>query len=328
MPFNYEIPRITEPDYQAPESVSPVYDSTSWTDDRTSILKGHYWKRIYGTVVGCGQEFTAKISTKIGVSHTVIEETSDSLELSIPSLKATLGSKVSHTDLLNREDTIEMSRKICAKECDAVTFAEWQRCDRLEITRFRKLRRAKTYTLDIPLNETCPDHLDYADPQCCPTKFDDKLKQGYSEVYRVQLEEMIYAVLTRRLASGKVQLDRLEGIFMPGQTIRTVDFPDFFGDKDEIAVIGQYPMATAERFYRMRKPQPTPHIDLIPWFVAAIGISAIATIFARRLKDAESLHTGDQAVDPYRRSSPIFKHTTEQVESEAESKQQDYESQY
>jgi hypothetical protein len=91
MAFNYEIPRITQPDEQSPESISPIYDDTFWEDDRTAIQKGHYWKRVFSTSVFCGQKVNVKFTTKIGGSQSLVKETSASLDIPIHALKATLG---------------------------------------------------------------------------------------------------------------------------------------------------------------------------------------------------------------------------------------------
>ena len=118
---------------------SPSLDHKSIQDDGTEIFQSHYWRRVFATDIRCGDSTDVKISTKAGVSETLLAEAAGALEIAVPVLKSTLSPKVSQSNTISQERVIEFTRKLSASKCRGLTFAEWQKTERITIRRPRRL---------------------------------------------------------------------------------------------------------------------------------------------------------------------------------------------
>jgi hypothetical protein len=210
--MNREIPRIASPDRQFPSIVSGTFTDHQYTEeDGTIVTHSHYWRRIYATAIPCGQNIALTFAAKVGVSESVLEEAAESLEVTLKVLKVTLADKRSATNVLTREETVQLVRNVTAAECNAVTFAEWRKWERTEVSRpktFFGFRTGgwKTAKVDVGIQESYSDQFEYPNPNCCPNSFKESLLQGFHDVFTISFPSKTVAILAREVGNGQIEL--------------------------------------------------------------------------------------------------------------------------
>ena len=229
-----EIQRITLPSAQHPTSTSePLNDGQETDVDGTLVTRSHYWRRIFATDIRCGDSADVKISAKVGLSETVLNEIANSLEITLGFLKNTLLPKFSESETTTEERAIEFTRKLSTRECRGLTFAEWQKTERITLRRpkrFLGIRRpgVQEQVINNRAEEFCPDYYDYPEAKCCDTDVKDKIKEGFTQLYNITFGGQTSLVLARALPDKKIELAAVPGVFSPGQALRLEDFLEYF----------------------------------------------------------------------------------------------------
>jgi hypothetical protein len=297
--MNPEIPRITSPDKQYPSIVSGTYLDYQYTEeDGTVVTHSHYWRRIYATAIPCGQNIALTFGAKVGVSQSVLEEAAESLEVTLKVLKVTLADKRSVTNVLTREETVQLVRNVAPAECNAVTFAEWQKWERTEVSRpktflwFRTGRR-KTAKVDIGIQESYSDHFEYPKPDCCPKAFKESLLKGFLDVFTISFPSKTVAVLARETGDGQIELRGLPGAFTPGEILDLHRFAELFGlsgmaESATVGTLSRQSLGTVSEFFGLSSEEkhsaaPNP----LPWIIASACGALIAWLI-RRDTDTQS----------------------------------------
>jgi hypothetical protein len=102
---------------------------------------------------------------KLGIAHTTLKEVAVSFEVSLATLKSTLGGKAGLSTTITDEQTASYKRTITAEKCRGLTYAEWQRIERTTITAAEKqwfgLRKPKQVSrvIDDPVNVFVADSV-------------------------------------------------------------------------------------------------------------------------------------------------------------------------
>src|ERR1019366_4521296 len=159
----HEISRISGPSQQAETAMtSPSLDHKSIQDDGTEIFQSHYWRRVFATDIRCGDSTDVKISTKAGVSETLLAEAAGALEIAVPVLKSALSAKVSQSNTISEERVIEFTRKLSASNGGGSTFPEGKKKERIPPRRQSRLShllfKKQPRHIDNRTEEFCPDY--------------------------------------------------------------------------------------------------------------------------------------------------------------------------
>jgi hypothetical protein len=288
MDVNDEIPKIIKPTKQAPSPISLVYNDYNFADaEGTHVTQSHYWRRVLGTNIPCGNSVSLKISTKAGVSHALLAEVASALEVGVAPLKNTLSMKMSVGDTFTNERSIEFTRNVGPKECIGITFAEWQK---FVISTLRRQQyflgfkvRLVERTLDIGTEETFPDQFEYPDPTCCPTEIQEKLAKGFDQLFALSFGSVSFAVFAKDKSNGKVNLAEIPGEFVPGQEVSLDEVGEYLaarGHVPQTAIRLGYSLGTVNDFYGWQKPiQGGSKLRTLPWVIALGCGSLLAYIF-------------------------------------------------
>ena len=229
----HEISRISGPSQQAETAwTSPSLDHKSIQDDGTEIFQSHYWRRVFATDIRCGDSTDVKISTKAGVSETLLAEAAGALEIAVPVLKSTLSPKVSQSNTISQERVIEFTRKLSASKCRGLTFAEWQKTERITIRRPRRLSHLRfheqTRHIDNRTEEFCPDYYDYPAAECCEDQYKKQIVEGFATLHPVVFGSMTRLFQGRQLSGDRFELLGIEGSFTLGQEVPFSAFAKYF----------------------------------------------------------------------------------------------------
>src|SRR5262249_5196987 len=151
-----------------------------------------------------------KISAKAGVSETTLSELAGSLELNIGVLKTILSPKLNESETISEERSIEFTRKLSAKPCRGLTFAEWQKIERITIRQVKKLwfsrSRGREHAIENRSEDFFPDYFDYPALECCREDFERKLSAGYTQLYGISFGELTSIAFARPLGDSRIAL--------------------------------------------------------------------------------------------------------------------------
>jgi|GEM_PF-6717983 len=209
-------------------------DSQAADKDGRRIIRSHYWRRVFSTDIRCGDCAEVKISAKAGVSETTLTEVAGSLEITVGVLKSILSPKLGESATVSEERVIEFTHKLSSRPCRGLTFAEWQKIERVTI---RQPRRVLIFsfgfrenTVENRTEDFCPDYCEYPVPECCPEDFERKLSAGFTQLYGVSFGGLTSIAHARPLADGKIVVSGVPGVFTPGQSLQLDQFAEYFRD--------------------------------------------------------------------------------------------------
>ncbi|HMH15184.1 MAG TPA: hypothetical protein VK578_18930 [Edaphobacter sp.] len=318
MDFNDEVPRITKPTKQAPTAVSRVYDDCNFVDgEGTQVVQGHYWRRVLGTNIPCDNAVTLTISAKAGISHALLTEVANALEVGVAPLKNTLSLKTSIGDTFTNERTIGFTRNVGPKPCIGITFAEWQKFV------FSVLRRQKYFlwfksrvveqTVDIGTEETFADQFEYPDPSCCRAGIQEQVSNGFDQIFTLNFGSISFAVLAKDKQNGNFGLAGIPGEFRAGQVV-SLDVVRHYlashGHSPQTEVRLSNSLGAVNDFYgwtetKRRAVEWRP----LPWLIA-LGCTSLVVYMLRRTRERIYV-SNEEAIEGLRRREMLFPKKTE-----------------
>lgn len=294
MRHNYalDIPRITGPfqDYLSSNTEIKI-DETVTESDGSQLIRSHFWRRIFTTTIRCGDSGAVTITAKTGTSQATLAEVAGSLETSVYVLKSNISSKLSVTETLSEENTVQFVRNVAPKPCHAKRFAEWQRKERVTVRKPKGFFR-KGFTehhIDIGTTETYPDEFEYVDPDCCPDDFDRDIANGFDEVYTVTFGSYTSAMLAKTVFGGKVQFPRIPGTFKAGQVLGIEDFQPYLDPTVEIStgIVGTLSesLGPARAYFRLcEEAEQRSSTGNVPLMIGLICVPLVIMIFLRKIE--------------------------------------------
>ena len=295
-----EIPRIVLPSEQNPASATkPFLDGEETEIDGTLVTRSHYWRRIFATDIRCGDSTEVKISAKAGLSETVLKEIASSLEITVGVLKSTLSPKVSQTETSTEERAIEFTRKLAPRECRGLTFAEWQKTERISLRRTKRFLGLSFGTHERVINnrteEFCPDYYDYPATQCCDDDIKKKIDEGFTKIVTIIFGGHTSVALAKSLPGNKIQLSGVPGSFTPGQRLQLDQFLKYFRTIGLIPTVTTGQLSNSLGSARLLFPtQPSSGQSLAGWVGLLSGIAlgvGIALSRNRRSEEEELAKT-------------------------------------
>jgi hypothetical protein len=195
-----EINRIFHPAQQHAVAITGSFADSHTVEEDAEVWRCHYWRRMFGTDLRCDDSTEIKITAKVGISQTSLSEMAGALEVQLRVLKGILSAKLSESETISDERSVEFTRKLTTKKCRGLTFAEWQKSERITVKRTRRFLKiplgTREYTLENRLEDFCPDYLDYPAIECCERGFDEQLRSGFDTLVVLtfgQLKSLAFA---------------------------------------------------------------------------------------------------------------------------------------
>jgi hypothetical protein len=292
--FN-EINKITAPSEQHPNAITELIESAHTVAENAEIWRRHYWRRIFATDLRCGDAADVKITAKVGISENSLLELSTSLEIALAPLKSILGAKLSDSDTITDERSIEFTRKLSAKECRGLTFAEWQKTEKITVKTKRSFLAiplgTRQETVENKLEEFCPDYFDFPALGCCEEDSKKLQKEGFTHVINLIFGNMTSQVPARPISARKIECAAAPGVFFLGQDVPADIFVAHWrkiGLKPTVAT-GKLGNALQPFQGRQRTQTGNKTVSLVLGFVAGILFSKMANKLgesATRLREA------------------------------------------
>lgn len=180
-------PRITGIGIVPPEYGQESH-STPYISGDLTLVQTYFWKRIHFCNVNCGAPCKVSWSYKRGISTAEVNEISSKIgaNLQAAGISSEIGSKISSTVTLSREEQAAREFTRTAPNDGGVTHAHWQLMERYTFawTVKRWFRKPKTWMEVVEGSTDVFDEtlLFYIRPDCSASKdqesFLDKLKRG------------------------------------------------------------------------------------------------------------------------------------------------------